>query len=63
MPGDHSDDRLGFLTVSDNIFVVGGSAGGVEQAGRPQPQSGLLEGARGGTENCMAASFTEALRC
>jgi hypothetical protein len=28
VPGNHSDDRCGFLTISDNVLIVGGSAGG-----------------------------------
>jgi hypothetical protein len=27
VPGDHSDDRHSFLTISDNVLNVGGSAG------------------------------------
>ncbi len=51
MPGDHSNDRHSFLTISDNVLNVGGLAGGEKQASRHQPQSGLPEGAGGGTKN------------
>jgi hypothetical protein len=27
VPGDHSDDHHSFLTISDNVLNVGGSAG------------------------------------
>ncbi len=40
VPGDHSDDRCGFLTILDNVLTVGDSAGGEEWAGQPQPQPG-----------------------
>ncbi len=60
VPGDHSDDRPGFLTISDNVLIVGGSARGEEQAGRPQPQSGgLPEGAGEGTKNGTVANFAK----
>jgi hypothetical protein len=42
MPGDHSNDRHGFLTILDNILTVGVLAGGEERADRPQHQSGGL---------------------
>jgi hypothetical protein len=62
VPGDHSDDLRGFFTISDNVLIFGGSAGGEEQAGQPQPQfRGLPEGAGGGTKNGAAANFAEAL--
>jgi hypothetical protein len=52
MPGDHSNDRLSFLTILDNVLTVGESTGAKEGAGQPQPQSGgLLEGAGWGTKN------------
>ncbi len=35
MRGNHSDDRLGFLTIWDNVLTVGESAGDEEQAGLP----------------------------
>jgi hypothetical protein len=56
--GDHSDDRLDFFTILDNVLTIGESASGKEQAGRPQPQSGgLPEGAGGGMQNGAAANF------
>ncbi len=61
VPGDHSDDRHSFLTISDNVLNVGGSAGGKKQASRHQPQSGCLPvGAGGGMKNGAAANFAEA---
>jgi hypothetical protein len=42
VPGDHSDDHHSFLTISDNVLNVGGSAGGKNQASWHQPQSGGL---------------------
>ncbi len=63
LPGDHSDDRHGFLTISDNVLIAGGSAGDKKQADWPQPQSGgLPEGAGGGTKNGAVVNFAEALR-
>jgi hypothetical protein len=63
VPGNHSNDCHSFLTISDNVLNVGGSAGGEKQASRHQPQSGgLPEGAGGGTKNGVAANFAEALR-
>jgi hypothetical protein len=63
VPGYHSDDRHSFLTISDNVLNVGGSAGGKKQASRHQPQSGGLPvGAGGDTKNGAAANFSEALR-
>ncbi len=63
MPGDHSDDHRGFLTISDNILTVGGSVMGEKQASRHQPQSGGLPvGAGGGMKNGASAKFSEALR-
>jgi hypothetical protein len=63
VPGDHSDDCHSFLTISDNVLNVGGSARGKKQASRNQPQSGVLPlGAGGGTKNGMMANFAEALR-
>jgi hypothetical protein len=62
-PGDHSDDRRGFLTISDNVLTVGGSAGGEKQASWHQPQSGGLPvEAVGGTKNSAAVNFAEVLR-
>jgi hypothetical protein len=62
-PGDHSDDRRGFLTISDNFLIVCGSAGGKKQASWHQPQSGGLPvGAEGGTKNGAAANFAEAFQ-
>jgi hypothetical protein len=58
VPGDHSDDRHGFLTILDNVLTVGGLTRGKNQAGRPQPQSGgLPEGAGRGTKNDAVANF------
>jgi hypothetical protein len=63
VPGNYSDDRHSFLTISDNILNVGGSARGKKQASRHQPQSGGLPvGAGVGTKNGAAAYFAEALR-
>ncbi len=63
MPGDHSDDRHSFLTISYNILNVGGLAGGEKQASRHQPQSrGLPVGAGGGTKYGAMANFAEALQ-
>ncbi len=63
MPGDHSNDRHSFLTISDNVLNVGGLVGGEKQASGHQPQSGgLPEGAGGGMKNGAAANFAEALR-
>jgi hypothetical protein len=46
--GNHSDDRLSFLTILDNILTVGESARDEERAGWPQPQlGGLPEGLEG----------------
>jgi hypothetical protein len=42
VPGDHNDDHHSFLTISDNVLNVGGSAGGKKQASWHQPQSGGL---------------------
>jgi hypothetical protein len=54
--------ELFFLTISDNILIVGGSTGGKKQANRPQPQSGSLpDGAGGGTKN-GALAVLKALR-
>jgi hypothetical protein len=62
MPGDHSDDRHGFLNISVNVLTVSGSALGKKHAGQPQPQSGgLPEGAGVGTKNGVAMNFVEAL--
>jgi hypothetical protein len=62
VPGDHSDDRHSFLTISDNLLNFGGSAGGEKQASQHQPQSGDLPvGAGRGTKNGTAAKFAEAL--
>jgi hypothetical protein len=63
VPGDHSDDHHSFLTISDNVLNVGGSAGGKKQASRHQPQSGCLPvGAGGGRKNGSATNFAEALQ-
>jgi hypothetical protein len=63
VPGDHSDDRHSFLTISDNVLNVGGLAGCKKQAIRHQPQSGGLPGGAGGSmKNGAAANFTEALQ-
>jgi hypothetical protein len=63
VPGDHSDDRHSFLTISDNVLNVGGLAGGKKQASWHQPQSGGLPGGAGGSmKNGAAANFAEALR-
>jgi hypothetical protein len=62
VPGDHSDDRHSFFTISDNVLNVGGSARGKKQASQHQPQSGGLPvGAEGGTKNGATANFAEAL--
>jgi hypothetical protein len=62
VPGNHKDDRHGFLTISDNVLTVGGLAGAEKQAGRPQPQSGgLPEGAGGGKKNGAEANFAKTL--
>jgi hypothetical protein len=61
--GNHSNDRLGFLTILDIVSTVGESAGGNERAGWPQPQlGGLPEGAGGVTKNGAAANFAVALQ-
>jgi hypothetical protein len=60
VPGDHSKDRHGFLTILDNVLTVGESAGGEERAGRPEPQSGCLLGAGEGVK--MVQQQTS-LRC
>ncbi len=63
MPGGHRNDRHSFLTISDNVLNVGGSAGGKKQVSRHQPQSGDLPvGAGGGTKNGAAANFAKALQ-
>ncbi len=63
VPGDHSDDRHSFLTISDNVLNVGGLAGGKKQGSRHEPQSGGLPvGAGGGMKNDAVANFAEALR-
>jgi hypothetical protein len=62
VPGVHSDEHRGFLTILDNVLTVGRSAGGKKQASQYQPQSGGLPvGAGGGTKNGVAANFAEAL--
>ncbi len=59
MPGDHSDDRPQLFDILGQCSHCWWSAGGEEQAGRPQTHSGgLPEGAGGGTE----ANFNKALR-
>jgi hypothetical protein len=59
--GNHSDDHRGFLTISDNVLIVGGSVGGKKQASRQQPQSGGLPvGAGGGKKNGTAVNFAKA---
>jgi hypothetical protein len=63
VPGDYSNDCYRFLTIFDNILIVGGLARGKEKAGRPQPQSGSLpERAGGGMKNGAAVNFAEVLR-
>ncbi len=34
MPGDHSNDHIGFLTILDKVLTVSGTVGGEERAGR-----------------------------
>ncbi len=48
--GSPSDFRRGFFTIIDNIFTVGESAGGEEQAAQPLSYPGDLLGAGGGYE-------------
>ncbi len=60
VPGNHSDDRGGFLTILDNVLTVGDSAGGEERAGQPAPQPGCLLGAGEGVK--MVRQQTS-LRC
>jgi hypothetical protein len=42
VPGDHSDDCQGFLTIFYDVLNVGGSARGKKQASQHQTQSGGL---------------------
>ncbi len=63
LSGDHSDDRLSFLTILDNDLTFEELAGGKERADWHQPQSGgLPEGAGGDAKNGMASNFMEALQ-